>query len=56
MSKLAEGNGYGRSLFERMQLLGLQTDLLDTQYRMHPSISHFPRNAFYGGKVRNASF
>jgi superfamily I DNA and/or RNA helicase len=32
------------TLFERLQnTLGLETMLLDTQYRMNPAISAFPR-------------
>ncbi len=27
--------------------------LLNTQYRMHPWISHFPNQQFYEGKLEN---
>jgi senataxin len=37
----------GRSLFERLSLLGHKKHLLNMQYRMHPSISIFPNFSFY---------
>eukprot|EP00898_Chlorokybus_atmophyticus_P002092 jgi/Chlat1/2884/Chrsp2S00355 len=43
--------GYGRSLFQRLQSNGLEPQLLDTQYRMHPAISAWPRAQFYDGRV-----
>jgi senataxin len=52
MSPLAARMGYDRSLFERLQLLGSPMLMLDVQYRMHPKISHFPREQFYNGKVQ----
>lgn len=51
ISKDAEKLGLNISLFARMQRLGLKSFLLDTQYRMHPSISEFPSMEFYGGNV-----
>ncbi|XP_058220397.1 uncharacterized protein LOC131330732 isoform X2 [Rhododendron vialii] len=39
--------GFGRSLFERLSLLGHPKHLLNMQYRMHPSISSFPNSTFY---------
>lgn len=29
--------------------------MLDTQYRMHPSISAFPSKAFYGSKLKDGT-
>ena len=37
-----------------IQGLGSRVNLLEVQYRMHPEISAFPRNEFYGGKVRGS--
>ncbi|CAA7045960.1 unnamed protein product [Microthlaspi erraticum] len=45
---------FGRSLFERLALLGHHKHLLDVQYRMHPSISWFPNQEIYGGKIKDA--
>ncbi|KAG2287421.1 hypothetical protein Bca52824_047025 [Brassica carinata] len=45
---------FGRSLFERLVLLGHNKHLLNVQYRMHPSISHFPNKEFYGGRIADA--
>ncbi|CAM0147896.1 unnamed protein product [Urochloa decumbens] len=42
---------FGRSLFERLSSLGHRKHLLNVQYRMHPSISIFPNNSFYDGKI-----
>ncbi|CAH2036303.1 unnamed protein product [Thlaspi arvense] len=46
---------FGRSLFERLVLIGHNKHLLDVQYRMHPSISCFPNKEFYGGKITDAA-
>ena len=48
ISKKAE---FGRSLFERLVLLGHEKQLLKIQYRMDPSISLFPNNEFYGSMI-----
>ncbi|GAB2286430.1 hypothetical protein Dimus_020837, partial [Dionaea muscipula] len=50
-SKIAEDAEFGRSLFERLALLGHKKHLLNVQYRMHPSISHFPNKEFYGSQI-----
>ncbi|CAN6572652.1 unnamed protein product [Malus baccata var. baccata] len=47
-AKVAE---FGRSLFERMTKLGHRKHLLNFQYRMHPSISLFPKMEFYNNKL-----
>ncbi|KAG5545647.1 hypothetical protein RHGRI_017957 [Rhododendron griersonianum] len=43
--------GFGRSLFERLSLLGHPKHLLNMQYRMHPSISSFPNSTFYFNQI-----
>lgn len=50
-SKICEKSGFGRSLFERLVMLGNQKHLLNVQYRMHPSISLFPNREFYGKRI-----
>ncbi|XP_037433145.1 probable helicase MAGATAMA 3 [Triticum dicoccoides] len=50
-SKLSAEAGFGRSLFERLSLLGHPKHLLAVQYRMHPEISKFPTFRFYQSKV-----
>ena len=50
-SRKAESCGWGVSLFERLERLGLKPDLLDRQYRMHPALAEWPSKAFYGGRV-----
>lgn len=41
------------SLFERVLKNGVYSSpcMLNTQYRMHPKISQFPRKVFYGGEL-----
>lgn len=41
------------SLFERCLKNGTSSILLNTQYRMHPEISDFPRNKFYNGLLKD---
>ncbi|KAL2317322.1 hypothetical protein Fmac_031198 [Flemingia macrophylla] len=53
-SKIAEKAEFGRSLFERLVLLGYKKHMLNVQYRMHPSISLFPCKEFYDGKISDA--
>ncbi|KAJ1483747.1 AAA domain-containing protein [Baffinella frigidus] len=45
---------YQRSLFERLQAAGHAVVMLDTQYRMHPSIRQFPSEYFYSGALKDA--
>ncbi|XP_019086316.1 PREDICTED: uncharacterized protein LOC104720512 [Camelina sativa] len=47
---------FGRSLFERLVLIGHNKHLLNVQYRMHLSISRFPNKEFYDGRITDASF
>lgn len=51
LSSGAAGLAYGQSLLERVCKGGQNVQLLDTQYRMHPAISSFPRRYFYQGRL-----
>ncbi|KAJ7534754.1 hypothetical protein O6H91_12G002500 [Diphasiastrum complanatum] len=53
ISQVAANCGYGRSLFERLQLLQHPCNTLNVQYRMHPWISKFPNLEFYGGHLQD---
>jgi hypothetical protein len=47
--------GLGLSLFERLMERGdLNSVLLSTQHRMHPSLSEFPNQEFYAGRLSDA--
>ncbi|KAB1205205.1 putative helicase MAGATAMA 3 [Morella rubra] len=54
-SNISAEAGFGRSLFERLILLGKMKHLLNVQYRMHPSISSFPNSNFYFNQILDAS-
>ncbi|PXF47631.1 Helicase SEN1 [Gracilariopsis chorda] len=51
LSSGSAGLAYGQSLLERVCRAGQAVLLLDTQYRMHPAISSFPRRYFYNGRL-----
>ncbi|KAK7688479.1 hypothetical protein QCA50_008017 [Cerrena zonata] len=52
----AQAKGLGISLFERLAEEGVVPSImLDTQYRMHPMISHFPSHEFYNFGLRNGT-
>jgi hypothetical protein len=54
-SDIARRCGHATSLMERlMSANDERVSLLDTQYRMHPSISRWPAAQFYGGRLRDA--
>jgi hypothetical protein len=50
-SQICGEAGFGRSLFERLSLLGHSKHLLNIQYQMHPSISFFPNFIFYHKQI-----
>uniref|UniRef100_A0ACD5V5D6 Uncharacterized protein n=1 Tax=Avena sativa TaxID=4498 RepID=A0ACD5V5D6_AVESA len=54
-SKVSDEALLGRSLFERLSLLGHKKHLLNMQYRMHPSISIFPNLSFYDKRILDGS-
>ncbi|KAG9442386.1 hypothetical protein H6P81_018240 [Aristolochia fimbriata] len=54
-SKVCVEARFGRSLFERMSLLGYPKHLLNIQYRMHPEISSFPNAKFYNNQILDGS-
>ena len=45
--------GFDISMFDRLIGNGLETQILNTQYRMHPSISAFPSARFYKGLLKD---
>ncbi|MED5452801.1 MAG: AAA domain-containing protein [Candidatus Thermoplasmatota archaeon] len=53
ISQRAETGGLSRSLFERLVEMGIEPHLLRVQYRMHPSISLFPNERFYAGRLED---
>ncbi|WVY90100.1 hypothetical protein V8G54_035614 [Vigna mungo] len=53
-SKIAERAEFGRSLFERLVLLGYKRHILNVQYRMRPAISMFPNKEFYDQQLTDA--
>ena len=44
---------FDRSLFQRLEEAGHPVHMLDTQYRMNPMISFFPRSIFYNGELND---
>ncbi|KAM3749893.1 hypothetical protein ACB098_05G220000 [Castanea mollissima] len=50
-SKISEEAEFGRSLFQRLALIGHKKHLLNVQHRMHPSISLFPNRMFYENHI-----
>ena len=50
-SDCAKSEGQELSMFKRLVDAGVEPLILDTQYRMHPGISQFPSDCFYGGRI-----
>ena len=53
VSTEAQERGLAISLFTRLVSQGIKPALLDTQYRMHPSIAQFPSDSFYNKRLKN---
>jgi hypothetical protein len=53
LSRAAQAVLYHRSLFARLQQCDFPVRMLDTQYRMHPTIARFPSEHFYAGELTN---
>lgn len=55
LSSFSQVPNLSMSLFERILSNGTYRTphMLDTQYRMHPAISDFPRNEFYDGLLKD---
>jgi len=52
-SQFAFKHGLALPLFTRLVGAGVRPCMLDTQYRMHPSISEFPADLMYGGLLND---
>jgi regulator of nonsense transcripts 1 len=52
-SEAGKAEGMEVSLFQRLVLAGVTPLILDTQYRMHPAISQFASDCFYGGRIKD---
>ncbi|KAL6907869.1 hypothetical protein ACP4OV_002039 [Aristida adscensionis] len=52
-SKICQEAGYGVSIFERVQQLVSNKQMLTLQAAMHPSLSQFPNDYFYNGKIED---
>ncbi|WRT66587.1 uncharacterized protein IL334_003546 [Kwoniella shivajii] len=56
VSPEAHAGGLATSLFERLIHEGhIPSIMLDTQYRMHPSLSSFPSDTFYSSLLKNGT-
>lgn len=55
LSKISGEKGLGLDigLFLRLWMSGVQAELLNTQYRMHPAINAFPSARFYKRRVKD---
>ncbi|WWC61936.1 uncharacterized protein I303_104522 [Kwoniella dejecticola CBS 10117] len=56
VSPAAHAGGLATSLFERLIHEGnIPSIMLDTQYRMHPSLASFPSQTFYSGLLKSGT-
>eukprot|EP01017_Pseudomicrothorax_dubius_P007157 TRINITY_DN12173_c0_g1_i2.p1 TRINITY_DN12173_c0_g1~~TRINITY_DN12173_c0_g1_i2.p1 ORF type:complete len:460 (-),score=76.34 TRINITY_DN12173_c0_g1_i2:283-1662(-) len=52
----AELSGLGTSLFDRLLELGYPVQSLNVQFRMSPTLCHFPNSFFYKSRLLNAVY
>jgi len=52
-SQVALVHKYEQSLFQRLEAAHYRVNMLDEQFRMHPTISKFPSATFYDGLLKN---
>ena len=53
LSRRAERGGLNRSLFDRLIACGVSSNMLTTQYRMHPILREFPSARFYENRLED---
>ena len=54
ISTLATRYDYQQSLFSRLRKCGVQVQVIQIQYRMHPEVRAFPSRFFYEDRLRDA--
>jgi len=54
-SQKAAEKGLVRSFYQRLIDMDVKQQMLQIQYRMHPSIAEFPNEAFYNGMIENGT-
>ncbi|CAE8589524.1 unnamed protein product, partial [Polarella glacialis] len=54
LSQEAQKGGLDISMFDRLLSMGMEVQLLNEQYRMHPQIASFPSWRFYRGELKSA--
>eukprot|EP00930_Biecheleria_cincta_P039257 TRINITY_DN27000_c0_g1_i1.p1 TRINITY_DN27000_c0_g1~~TRINITY_DN27000_c0_g1_i1.p1 ORF type:complete len:1619 (-),score=376.47 TRINITY_DN27000_c0_g1_i1:52-4908(-) len=54
LSREAQKGGLDISMFDRLMSMGMEVQLLNEQYRMHPQIASFPSWRFYRGELKSA--
>jgi superfamily I DNA and/or RNA helicase len=55
LSREAAALNLQRSLFERLQAVGVPALMLTEQYRMHPDVRSFPSSFFYQGRLTDSA-
>lgn len=50
---VGQEEGLSTSLFERLLQSGMNSHMLNVQYRMHPDIARWPSKQYYNGQLLN---